>query len=68
MPQDFFNPNTADFAQFDPQTRRLLRATVDWFETRGKTQLLDDDRSRVWPSTSRAMGASPSTTASTSAA
>ncbi|MFD9548411.1 acyl-CoA dehydrogenase family protein [Nocardia salmonicida] len=49
MPQDFFNPNTADFAQFDPDTRRLLRAMVDWFETRGKTQLLDDDRSRVWP-------------------
>ncbi len=31
-----FNPRTYDPAHFDPETRRLLRATVDWFEARGK--------------------------------
>ncbi|MET9934797.1 hypothetical protein, partial [Streptomyces sp. NPDC006324] len=31
-----FHPHTYDPAHFDPETRRLLRATVDWFEARGK--------------------------------
>ncbi len=31
-----FNPRTYDPAHFDPETRRLLRATIDWFETHGK--------------------------------
>ncbi|WP_329376573.1 acyl-CoA/acyl-ACP dehydrogenase [Streptomyces sp. NBC_01351] len=43
-----FNPHTYDPAHFDPETRRLLRATVDWFEARGKRQLLEDYRSRAW--------------------
>ncbi|MEV4921150.1 acyl-CoA dehydrogenase family protein [Streptomyces tirandamycinicus] len=43
-----FNPRTYDPAHFDPETRRLLRATVDWFESRGKRRLIDDYRSRVW--------------------
>lgn len=30
-----FNPRTYDPQHFDPETRRLLRATVDWFEERG---------------------------------
>ena len=35
MPNDLlFNPRTYDPAHFDPETRRLLRATIDWFETR----------------------------------
>ncbi|MBH1934295.1 acyl-CoA dehydrogenase [Streptomyces sp. AV19] len=42
------NPRTYDPAHFDPETRRLLRATVDWFETRGKRRLIEDYRSRAW--------------------
>ncbi|KRD20172.1 MULTISPECIES: acyl-CoA dehydrogenase family protein [unclassified Streptomyces] len=43
-----FNPRTYDPAHFDPETRRLLRATVDWFEERGKSRLIEDYRSRAW--------------------
>lgn len=43
-----FNPRTYDPAHFDPETRRLLRATVDWFESRGKRRLIEDYRTRAW--------------------
>ncbi|MYY87557.1 MULTISPECIES: acyl-CoA dehydrogenase family protein [unclassified Streptomyces] len=43
-----FNPNTYDPTHFDPETRRLLRATVDWFEARGKRKLIEDYRTRAW--------------------
>ncbi|MGW9374626.1 acyl-CoA dehydrogenase family protein [Streptomyces xanthophaeus] len=43
-----FNPRTYDPAHFDPETRRLLRATVDWFEDRGKRRLIEDYRTRAW--------------------
>ncbi|MFF7296648.1 acyl-CoA dehydrogenase family protein [Streptomyces sp. NPDC008265] len=43
-----FHPHTYDPAHFDAETRRLLRATVDWFEARGKRQLIEDYRSRAW--------------------
>lgn len=43
-----FNPRTYDPAHFDPETRRLLRATVDWFEERGKRQIIEDYRTRAW--------------------
>ncbi|GAB7035362.1 acyl-CoA dehydrogenase family protein [Streptomyces sp. NPDC021749] len=46
--QLLFNPHTYDPAHFDPETRRLLRATVDWFESRGKRKLIEDYRSRAW--------------------
>jgi hypothetical protein len=36
-----FNPHTYDPAQFDAETRRLLRATIDFFEHRGKKALID---------------------------
>ncbi|MBW0271592.1 acyl-CoA dehydrogenase [Nocardia sp. MH4] len=49
MPQVLFNPKSCDFAQFDPETRRLLHAVVDWFEARGKVRLLQDDKEQVWP-------------------
>ncbi len=38
-----FDPNTYDPQQFDAETRRLLRATIDFFEGQGKKRLLDDD-------------------------
>ncbi len=43
-----FNPNTYDPQQFDPETRRLLRSLIDWFEARGKTKLLQDDLEATW--------------------
>ncbi|KJK60076.1 acyl-CoA dehydrogenase [Saccharothrix sp. ST-888] len=43
-----FNPRTYDPAQFDDTTRRLLRATVDWFESRGKKALIDTYVDRAW--------------------
>lgn len=45
-----FNPNRYDPVQFDPETRRQLRAVIDWFENRGKTTLLRDDLDAVWVS------------------
>lgn len=42
------NPNTYDPAQFDAETRRLLRALIDWFEARGKTKLLQEDLEATW--------------------
>jgi acyl-CoA dehydrogenase len=44
-----FNPNTYDPQQFDDETRRLLRATIDWFEGQGKNRILDDDLAARWP-------------------
>src|SRR6201991_253559 len=44
-----FNPNTYDPQQFDDETRRLLRATIDFFEGQGKRRLLDDDLTVQWP-------------------
>ena len=46
--QLLFNPRTYDPAHFDPETRRLLRATVDWFEERGRRRLIEDYRTRAW--------------------
>ena len=31
-----FDPNAYDPLRFDPETRRQLRAVIDWFEGRGK--------------------------------
>jgi acyl-CoA dehydrogenase len=44
----FFNPRTYDPKHFDAETARLLRATIDWFENRGKEKLLSDYFSQVW--------------------
>lgn len=46
--QLLFNPGVYDARQFDPQTRRQLRAVIDWFEARGKAKLLQDDLDAVW--------------------
>lgn len=45
-----FNPNSYDPIHFDTETRRLLRAVIDWFEQRGKARLLADDLNAVWVS------------------
>ena len=43
-----FNPRTYDPADLDPASRRLLLATIEFFESRGKEHLKADDRDRVW--------------------
>ncbi|MGC7095655.1 acyl-CoA dehydrogenase [Amycolatopsis lurida] len=43
-----FNPRTYDPAHFDGETRRILRATIDWFESRGKTALMTDYHAQTW--------------------
>ncbi len=48
MAELLLNPSTADYAHFDPETRRLLRATIDFFEGYGKERLLDADLKAEW--------------------
>jgi acyl-CoA dehydrogenase len=43
-----FNPGSYDAAEFDPATRRLFRATIDWFEAKGKATLTSEVRTDVW--------------------
>ena len=43
-----FNPATFDASEFDPETRRVLLATIEWFESRGKKALKDADHDREW--------------------
>lgn len=42
------NPRTYDPAHLDDETRRLLRATVEFFENRGKKALVDSYNDRAW--------------------
>jgi acyl-CoA dehydrogenase len=42
------NPQTYDPSDLDPETRRLLLATIEFFESRGKEVLKEHDRDRVW--------------------
>lgn len=48
MSSFLLNPSTADYAHFDGETRRLLRATVDFFESQGKARLLQADLQAEW--------------------
>lgn len=43
-----FNPNTYDPAHLDPESRRLLRALVGFFEERGKNALVKSYIDRSW--------------------
>ncbi|MCH9640509.1 MAG: acyl-CoA dehydrogenase family protein [Actinomycetia bacterium] len=42
------NPNRFDPERLDPESRRQLRALIEWFEERGKEQLLRDDLEATW--------------------
>ena len=42
------NPRTYDPSDLDPEARRLLRATTEWFEARGKTELKRVHHEREW--------------------
>jgi len=48
MTDVLLNPTTYDPADLDPEARRLLRATIDWFESRGKTELKRVHHEREW--------------------
>src|SRR5690348_16699758 len=43
-----FRPDRYDASEFDPATRRLLRATIDFFEAKGKAALMAETRSDEW--------------------
>lgn len=43
-----FNPHTASFDHLDPEAARLMRATIEFFENRGKVVLKEHDHERTW--------------------
>jgi acyl-CoA dehydrogenase len=43
-----FNPATYDGSEFDSETQRVLRATIDWFEAKGKARLLAESHTDEW--------------------
>ena len=43
-----FDPNHPEASQLDEPSREVLRKTIEFFETRGKQRLKQDDRDRVW--------------------
>ncbi|MDG4663087.1 acyl-CoA dehydrogenase family protein [Mycobacterium sp. 236(2023)] len=44
------DPNNFDPERLDPESRRQLRALIQWFEERGKVRLLRDDLDAAWVS------------------
>ena len=42
------NPSTFDASGFDPATQRLMRATIDWFEGKGRARIAAETRSDTW--------------------
>lgn len=44
------NPHSFDPPRLDAESRRQLRALIDWFEQRGKDRLLRDDLDAAWVS------------------
>jgi acyl-CoA dehydrogenase len=43
-----FRPDQYDASEFDPATRRLFRATIDFFEHKGKAALMAETHSDEW--------------------
>lgn len=43
-----FNPRTYDGAGLDPESRRIMLATIEFFEARGKATLKEHDHERRW--------------------
>ncbi|HVS28423.1 MAG TPA: acyl-CoA dehydrogenase family protein, partial [Solirubrobacteraceae bacterium] len=42
------DPGSYDASEFDPATQRVLRATIDWFEAKGKSRLTSEARTDAW--------------------
>jgi acyl-CoA dehydrogenase len=43
-----FSPVSADYAALDPRSREIMQRTIEFFETKGKARLKDDDHQRRW--------------------
>jgi acyl-CoA dehydrogenase len=43
-----FNPAGYQGSEFDPETQRVLRTTIQWFEAKGKTRLLAESHTDEW--------------------
>jgi len=43
-----FNPKTFQGEHLDQRSRDMVKKTIDFFESKGKRKLKDDDRNRVW--------------------
>jgi hypothetical protein len=43
-----FNPVSADYGSLDPRSQEIMQKTIEFFETKGKAQLKDDDHQRRW--------------------
>ena len=43
-----FNPKKARFDHLDERSREIMKKTIDFFETKGKKQLKEDDHERIW--------------------
>jgi acyl-CoA dehydrogenase len=43
-----FNPKKAQFDHLDERSREIMKKTIDFFETKGKKRLKEDDHERVW--------------------
>lgn len=43
-----FNPKQASFDHLDERSREIMQKTIDFFETKGKRKLKEDDHERVW--------------------
>lgn len=45
---ELFNPSTYDGAGLDPESRRIMLATIEFFESRGRAELKRADHEREW--------------------
>jgi acyl-CoA dehydrogenase len=43
-----FNPSTAEFESLDARSREIMRATIEFFEGKGKRRIKEDDHQRRW--------------------
>ena len=42
------NPATYDASEFDAETQRVMRVTIDWFEAKGKSRLVAESHTDEW--------------------
>jgi acyl-CoA dehydrogenase len=43
-----FNPKKASFDHLDERSKEIMQKTIEFFETKGKKKLKEDDHNRVW--------------------
>ena len=42
------NPKIEKYEHLDEKSRNLMLKTIEFFETKGKLKILDDDHKKVW--------------------